>query len=440
MANRKVRCSQCKQAFTLASPGNREGGAAARPAASAEGRPAPSAGRPQSRHVVRQSDIASSEAAPEPAVRRPERHANDFTPRRKSATPAPKTGSNHLAWILGVAAAALVFMFGAGSAVFWAIFISPASGPLQLTMNAQSSSPVLAQSVDQKLDANAAKDEDAEKTINSTVDVDSSRDQSTSAGALKNLAALKAATVFVKVEAGSLQGSGSGFLLKVDGETAYVVTNHHVANPHAEFDITELVPSSPAHRPASPNRPSSPGRPRVPSSPGVTIRRRHVVVNPKDSNITLVFWSGTRKEQSGRAEIVATDPDRDLAVLRIRGIQGLPLPLETGPIPGLVETTPVFVLGFPFGKLLTTNQANPAITVGKGSVSSLREDEHGELAIVQIDGALNPGNSGGPVVDGQGRLVGVAVATIKGAGIGLAIPSIQLTKMLQGVDFSAGPH
>ena len=116
----------------------------------------------------------------------------------------------------------------------------------------------------------------------------------------------------------------------------------------------------------------------------------------------------------------------------IRGIQGLPLPLETGPIPGLLETTPVFVLGFPFGKLLTTNQANPAITVGKGSVSSIREDDHGEPVIVQIDGAFNPGNSGGPVIDSQGRLVGVAVATIKGAGIGLAIHSLQLTKMLQG--------
>jgi S1-C subfamily serine protease len=366
---------------------------------------------------VRRSDIENSEAAPEPTVRGPGRRANDITPRRNSASPAPKTGCDHFAWILGGAVAVLVLMLGTRGAVVWAIYVRPASGPAEQAINAQ---PVLAPSDDQKPDA----------------------------GALKNLAALKAATVFVKVDAGALQGSGSGFVLKVEGETAYVVTNHHVANPHVEFDITELVPSSPSPRPPFPSSPSprppfanrplvpTPGRPLVQpplvQSPPATVRRRRVVVNPKDANITLVFWSGTKKEQSGRAEIVATDPDRDLAILRIRGIKGLPLPLETGPISGLVETTPVFVLGFPFGKLLTTNQANPAITVGNGTVSSLREDEHGEQVIVQIDGALNPGNSGGPVVDGQGRLVGVAVATIKGAGIGLAIPSIQLTKMLEG--------
>src|SRR5262249_1885718 len=47
-------------------------------------------------------------------------------------------------------------------------------------------------------------------------------------------------------------------------------------------------------------------------------------------------------------------------------------------------------------------------------------------------GALNPGNSGGPVVDADGRLVGVAVATIRGANIGLAIPAGELTKVFEG--------
>jgi S1-C subfamily serine protease len=380
--------------------------------------------------------------------------------------PAPKTGSSHLAWILGGAAAGLVLILGMGLAVVWVVFLRPTGHPVQQAVNAQPPLADLVQPVNQRPNGNdprepapqaeepAKKDqlgppaqpEPAIARVAPAADVDSSAEQATAAGALRNLGALKAATVFVKVEAGAMQGSGSGFLLKIEGDTAFVVTNHHVANPQVEFDITELVPSSPAHRPSFPNRPSFPSAPNRPSfpsgvhrppqlripSPPTTIRRRHVVVNSKNPNITLVFWSGTKKEQSGRAEIVATDPDRDLAILRIRGIQGLPQPIETGPIPGLIETTPVFVLGFPFGRLLTTNQTNPAITVGKGSVSSLREDEHGKLAIVQIDGALNPGNSGGPVVDGQGRLVGVAVATIKGAGIGLAIPSIQLTKMLQG--------
>src|SRR5205823_13615096 len=67
-----------------------------------------------------------------------------------------------------------------------------------------------------------------------------------------------------------------------------------------------------------------------------------------------------------------------------------------------------------------------------GAVSSHRLDDRNELSVVQIDGDLNPGNSGGPVVDAQGRLVGVSVAKIKNTQIGLAIPSADLVSMLKG--------
>jgi hypothetical protein len=51
---------------------------------------------------------------------------------------------------------------------------------------------------------------------------------------------------------------------------------------------------------------------------------------------------------------------------------------------------------------------------------------------VQLDGAVNPGNSGGPIVTADGKLVGVAVMTIRGAGIGLAIPHQEVSLMLGG--------
>src|SRR5438128_900416 len=94
---------------------------------------------------------------------------------------------------------------------------------------------------------------------------------------------------------------------------------------------------------------------------------------------------------------------------------------------------PVYTFGFPFGKALSTTKGFPAVTVGKASISSLRNGADGELSVVQIDGNLNPGNSGGPVVDAKGRLVGVAVATIRdGQGIGLTVPAAELGKMMQG--------
>jgi serine protease Do len=147
-----------------------------------------------------------------------------------------------------------------------------------------------------------------------------------------------------------------------------------------------------------------------------------------------VFHSGRRAEFTLPAAVLASDDNRDLAVLRVTNVgrrPGFPEPL--GAVPGQPrETLPVFILGFPFGGMLATNTDNPAVTIGKGTVSSLREDEQGETSVVQIDGDVNPGNSGGPVVDRSGRLIGITVAKIKGTNIGLAIPTEHLAKMLQG--------
>ena len=76
---------------------------------------------------------------------------------------------------------------------------------------------------------------------------------------------------------------------------------------------------------------------------------------------------------------------------------------------------------------------NPAITITKGVISSLRYDERGQVKLVQIDAEINPGNSGGPVVDEKGRLVGVAVSKLLQARtVGFAIPLKQLDEVLQG--------
>jgi Trypsin-like peptidase domain len=117
----------------------------------------------------------------------------------------------------------------------------------------------------------------------------------------------------------------------------------------------------------------------------------------------------------------------------VTGVKDPPKPITYTESPKLVETMQVYTFGFPFGKALATTKGFPAATVGKASVSSLRNGLDGELAFVQIDGNLNPGNSGGPVVDAKGRLVGVAVATIRdGQGIGLTVPAAELGKMMQG--------
>lgn len=207
---------------------------------------------------------------------------------------------------------------------------------------------------------------------------------------IETLKAIKAATVFVKTEIGRTVYSGSGFVMKVEGDSILVVTNDHVVT-HEEVAVKRMV-----------------------------------------STLSIVLRSGTKDEQKVKAEIVATDSVKDLAVIKASGVKDVPAALDFNHPPELIETLPVFIFGFPFGESLSTNKRSPAITVGRGSISSLRRNDKDEVSIVQINGDLNPGNSGGPVVDSQGRLVGVAVATIKGTQIGLAIPPADLTAMLEG--------
>lgn len=207
---------------------------------------------------------------------------------------------------------------------------------------------------------------------------------------IETLKALKAATVYVRVAYGKTLLSGSGFVLRSEDDTAYVITNHHVLRAPKELK------------------------------------------SPPKATITLVFDSGTASERSGPGEVLASDPERDLALLRVTGVKDLPVPLTVVQAPKLIETMPVFVFGFPFGEALSTSKGSPAVTVGKGAISGLRTNDKGKLARVQIEGDVNPGNSGGPLVDAEGRLIGIIVAHVPATRIGLAIGPEELGLFLSG--------
>ena len=206
------------------------------------------------------------------------------------------------------------------------------------------------------------------------------------------LAKLKAATVYIKRHAGRESATGSGFVLRVSGDTALIVTNEHVAVPKAKQGVARIADHE------------------------------------------VVFHSGRKNEFTKKASLIAADEEHDLAILRVSGAQGkdFPEPLNTTDKPSLAETMPVYIIGFPFGQELSTTRGNPGVTIGKGTISSLREDDVGDTAFIQIDGDVNPGNSGGPVVDARGRLVGVTVAKLEGTHIGIAIPPIELSRVLTG--------
>ena len=163
------------------------------------------------------------------------------------------------------------------------------------------------------------------------------------------VAAVKRATVFVRVEAGASKGSGSGFVVSADKDSVLIATNYHVINPLEREKRATLTPGE-------------------------------VARSLKTPAVTVVFDGGTATELSAKAEAIAADPEADLAVLRVTGLKVPPKPIDPAAAPKLSETMAVYTFGFPFGQALATGKGAPAITVGKGSVSSLRLDEGRTLA------------------------------------------------------------
>ncbi|HEV3343720.1 MAG TPA: trypsin-like peptidase domain-containing protein [Pirellulales bacterium] len=224
---------------------------------------------------------------------------------------------------------------------------------------------------------------------------------------------VKQATVYVKVAIGPLELFGSGFVVQSSGDSTLIVTNHHVVTKPAALAPGGYIPGLR-------------GRDRM------AMHRLQSALATSEPAVTVVFNSGEPNEQSVKAEVLCKLADPDLAVLRVASVPGPITPIDFRRTPQPTETMSVFMLGFPFGESLSTNKGNPNITVGKGSVSSIRKDATGKVVKIQIDGALNPGNSGGPVIDRQGNLVGIAVQTVQGTNIGLAIPAGDLVSVFQG--------
>jgi hypothetical protein len=128
--------------------------------------------------------------------------------------------------------------------------------------------------------------------------------------------------------------------------------------------------------------------------------------------------------------VVASDPELDLAVLQVTAgdVPYLPFGDSDAVEPG----RPVQVLGFPFGRGAEVGKRAeagviPKVSVTAGSLSATREDDQGGPRYLQTDASVQPGSSGGPMVDDEGYAVGVVrmklarEATSAGAGFGIPI-------------------
>jgi S1-C subfamily serine protease len=172
---------------------------------------------------------------------------------------------------------------------------------------------------------------------------------------------------------------------------------------------------------------------------GYFVTNQHVVGAEGSEDVRLVLHSGESNQTIVRARVVHSDSGRDLALLKTETPVAL-TPLELGTSADLIETTTVAAFGYPFGKGLAVKPTSyPAISVNLGHVTSLRKDR-GQLAQIQIDAIVNPGNSGGPVLDSSGRVIGIVVSGIRGAGINFAIPVELLKSYLPPIEIELSPR
>lgn len=149
---------------------------------------------------------------------------------------------------------------------------------------------------------------------------------------------------------------------------------------------------------------------------GYIVTNFHVIEGAQAADITLADHS------MWPAELVGTDPDKDLAVLKIQAPPDRLPAIAVGTSGDLEVGQKVFAIGNPFGfdHTLTT-----------GVISGLGREIESVTSrpitgVIQTDAAINPGNSGGPLLDSAGRVIGINTAIVSPsgayAGVGFAVP------------------
>lgn len=208
------------------------------------------------------------------------------------------------------------------------------------------------------------------------------------------------------------KGSGKSKPEKSDG--------NNISDPFFKFFFGDRAPD------ASPS--SSLGSGVLVSPEGIILTNHHVI---SDANEIEVALADGRKV---KAQFIGSDPDTDIAVLKIEA-KDLPPPITLGKIDSVRVGDVVLAIGNPFGV---------GQTVTSGIVSALGRDQVGINTFenfIQTDAAINPGNSGGALVDTRGNLIGINTAIYSNnggsMGIGFAIP-VSLAKQIMESIISNG--
>ena len=149
---------------------------------------------------------------------------------------------------------------------------------------------------------------------------------------------------------------------------------------------------------------------------GHILTNHHVVANAQTLEVTLA------DESKWPAKLIGSDPDSDLAVIKINAPKEKLKVIPMGDSKNLRIGQKVLAIGNPFGleRTLTTGIISALGRNIRSDLGTLMED------IIQTDAAINPGNSGGPLLNSEGEIIGINSAIVSpsggSVGIGFAIP------------------
>jgi S1-C subfamily serine protease len=150
---------------------------------------------------------------------------------------------------------------------------------------------------------------------------------------------------------------------------------------------------------------------------GHIVTNEHVVDGA--SSISVRFWNGETYE----AKVVGTDASTDLAVIEVDAPDSLLFPLSLGDSSTVAVGDSVVAIGSPFG-------LEGTVTSGIASALHRQMTSPNNFTIddaIQTDAAINHGNSGGPLLDGRGRVIGVTAQIESDSGgndgVGFAVPA-----------------
>lgn len=163
------------------------------------------------------------------------------------------------------------------------------------------------------------------------------------------------------------------------------------------------------------------------SRDGLMVTAEHVVHDP-DSVYSVRLSTG----KSVKTEVIFRDVERDIAVLKM--LEGEYTPMSLGNSKTLRQGETVLAMGSPFGmRGMVTRGIVSGLPEDFNSLGEGESDDENLTRFIRTDVNINAGNSGGPLVNERGHVIGMntAVVSLQGGGaIGLAIPSEEIEKAL----------